>query len=74
LLQKRKYQTSDFLYLFPTTTIQRFGYLLDEVLEYKEKAKILLERVKQSEIKFRKSLLKSEVQSVEISDYEQNKV
>ena len=74
MLQKRKYQTSDFLYLFPTTTIQRFGYLLDEVLEYKEKAKILLERVKQSEIKFRKSLLKSEVQSVEISDYEQNKV
>lgn len=73
-MQKRKYQTSDFLYLFPTTTIQRFGYLLDEVLEYKEKAKILLERVKQSEIKFRKSLLKSEVQSVEISDYEQNKV
>jgi predicted transcriptional regulator of viral defense system len=66
--------TPDFLQLFPATTIQRFGYLLDEVLEQKDKAKILLEKVKQAGIKFRKTLLKPEIQVGKSSEYEQNEI
>jgi predicted transcriptional regulator of viral defense system len=66
--------TPDFLQHFPTTTIQRLGYMLDEVLEYGDKAKILLEKVKQAGIKFRKTLLKPEVQVDELSEYEQNTI
>ena len=66
--------TPDFLKLFPVTAIQRFGYLLDEVLEQGDKAKILQEKVKQAGIKFRKTLLKPEIQSGELSEYEQNEI
>jgi predicted transcriptional regulator of viral defense system len=66
--------TPDFLQLFPATAIQRLGYLLDDVLEYGDRAKILLEKVKQAGIKFRKTRLKPEIQVGELSDYEQNEV
>ena len=66
--------TPDFLRLFPVTVIQRFGYLLDKVLEYDDRAEILLEKVKQARIKFRKTLLKPEIQADNLSDYEQNEI
>ena len=66
--------TPDFLQYFPVTAIQRFGYMLDEILGYEDMAEILLKKVKQAEIKFRKTLLKPEVKIDLISDYEQNKV
>jgi predicted transcriptional regulator of viral defense system len=64
----------DFLQLFPTTAIQRFGYLLDEVLEQGDKAKIWIEKVKQAGIKFRKTGLKPDIQVGEPSEYEQNEI
>jgi predicted transcriptional regulator of viral defense system len=64
--------TPDFLQLFPVPVIQRFGYLLDEVLERGDKAKILLEKVKQAGIKFRKTLLKPEIQTSDYSGFEHN--
>lgn len=66
--------TPDFLKLFPATAIQRFGYLLDEVLEQNDKAKILLERVKAAGIKFRKTLLRPEIEAVEQSEYENSDI
>jgi predicted transcriptional regulator of viral defense system len=66
--------TPDFLKLFPATAVQRFGYLLDEVLEQGDKAKILREKVKQAGIKFRKTLLKPEIQAGELSEYEENDI
>jgi predicted transcriptional regulator of viral defense system len=64
--------TPDFLHLFPATTIQRLGYLLDEVLEQQDKAKLLLETVRKAGIKFRKTLLKTDIQSDDMSGYDQN--
>jgi predicted transcriptional regulator of viral defense system len=64
--------TPDFLRLFPSTVIQRFGYLLDEVLEQGDRAKILLKKTKQAGIKFRKTLLKPEIQTGDLLEYEQN--
>lgn len=66
--------TPDFLRLFPITVIQRFGYILENILEYSDKAKIFLEKVNQADIKFRKTLLVSEKQTFKLSDYEHNKV
>ncbi|GHT50656.1 hypothetical protein AGMMS49982_06380 [Bacteroidia bacterium] len=66
--------TPDFLQLFPATAIQRLGYLLDEVLEQEGKAGILLEKVKQAGIKFRKIGLKPEIQIGEPFEYEQNEI
>lgn len=65
--------TPDFLRFFPATTIQRFGYLLDAVLEQENKSKLLLETVKKAGIKFRKTLLKPYIQPDGFSEYEQNK-
>ena len=64
----------DLLQLFPVPVIQRFGYLLDEVLENGDMAKILLEKTKQAGIKFRKTLLKSEIHANEQSCFEENEV
>jgi predicted transcriptional regulator of viral defense system len=66
--------TLDFLQLFPSTAIQRFGYLLDEILEQGGRAKMLLEKAKQAGIKFRKTLLKPEIQADDLSEYKQNEV
>ena len=65
--------TPGFLQLFPVPVIQRFGYLL-EILEYHNKAKILLEKTKQAGIKFRKTLLKPNISVNELSEFEQNKI
>ncbi len=54
--------TPDFLGLFPIAIIQRFGYILDEVLERADKAKIFMDKVTQAGIKFRKTPLKPEMQ------------
>jgi len=64
--------TPDFLQLFPATAIQRFGYMLEEVLDYGDKAQILSKKVKQAGIKFRKTMLKPEIQVNKLSDLEQN--
>jgi predicted transcriptional regulator of viral defense system len=66
--------TPDFLKLFPATAIQRLGYMLEEVLEQTDKAKILQEKVNQAGIKFRKTLLKPDMQATELSEYEQNEM
>jgi hypothetical protein len=49
-----------FFSFFPATTIQRLGYILNELLGYKEIAEILLEKALQSGLSFRKTLLKPE--------------
>ena len=66
--------TPDFLKLFPATAIQRFGYLLEEVLEYGDRAEKLSEKVKQAGIKFRKTLLKPEIHIRELQECEQNEI
>jgi predicted transcriptional regulator of viral defense system len=53
--------TPDFLRLFPVAIIQRFGYILDEVLERADKAKIFMDKVTQAGIRFRKTPLKPEI-------------
>jgi predicted transcriptional regulator of viral defense system len=60
----------DFFKLFPTTAIQRLGYILDIVLEYSDMAGTLLKKTKQSGIKFRYTSLKPEIQ--QDVDYERN--
>lgn len=64
--------TPDLMHLFPVPVIQRFGFLLDKVLEDDDKAKIWLEKTKQAGIKFRKTLLKPEMQMSDFSDFEHN--
>ena len=66
--------TPDLLQMFTVPVIQRFGYLLDEVLKYGDKAKILLEQTRQVGIKFRKTLLKPEIKTNKQSDFEENEV
>ncbi len=61
--------TPDFLGLFPVAIIQRFGYILDEVLEQGAKAKVLMDKVKQAGFKFRKMPLKTDVQLGEQSEF-----
>lgn len=51
---------NDFFTYFPSTTVQRLGYILDEVLEYKEIAQVLCDKAIQAGVSFRKSLLKPE--------------
>jgi predicted transcriptional regulator of viral defense system len=50
----------DFFKYFPAPVIQRLGYLMDEILDYGEQAKILLEKAMQAGVKFRHVLLKPE--------------
>lgn len=50
--------TLDFLTLFPVAIIQRFGYILDGVLEQADKTEMFLDKVKSAGIKFRKTVLK----------------
>lgn len=52
--------SDDFFSFFPSTTVQRLGYILDEVLGYKEIAKVLYKKGRQAGLSFRKSLLKAE--------------
>jgi predicted transcriptional regulator of viral defense system len=66
--------TPDFLQLFPVPVIQRLGYLLNEVLEYSDKAEILLEKTKQAGLKIRKTLLKPDIQVRNYSDFELNEI
>jgi predicted transcriptional regulator of viral defense system len=63
---------SDFFGLFPTTALQRLGYLLDEVLGYTDVAQALRTRAIQSGIKFRYVPLKPENQVVDASLYEKS--
>jgi predicted transcriptional regulator of viral defense system len=63
----------DFLSLFPISIIQRFGYILDEVLEQTYKAKLFLDKVQQAGIKFRKTPLKPNVMSGGQTKFPENK-
>jgi predicted transcriptional regulator of viral defense system len=65
--------TPDFLGLFPVAIIQRFGYILDEVLEREDMAKIFLDKVQQAGIKFRKTPLKPNVKSNGQTELPENK-
>lgn len=51
---------SEFFSFFPATIVQRLGYILDEVLGYKEISKVLYEKGLEAGLSFRKSLLKTE--------------
>jgi predicted transcriptional regulator of viral defense system len=66
--------TLDLLQLFPIPVIQRFGFLLDKVLECDDRAERLLETIKQAGIKYRKTLLKPEIQVSDFSDFEHNEM
>jgi predicted transcriptional regulator of viral defense system len=65
--------TPDFLQLFPVPVMQRLGYLL-EVLEYNNEAGILLKKINQADIKFRKTLLKPEIQVSDFSNFKYNEI
>jgi predicted transcriptional regulator of viral defense system len=65
--------TPDFLRLFPAAIIQRFGYILDEVLEREDMAKIYLDKVQQAGVKFRKTPLKPDVKSNGQTEFPENK-
>ena len=65
--------TPDFLGLFPVAVVQRFGYILDEVLERTDKAEVFMGKVKQAGIKFRTMPLKPDAQSGNLSAHGQNK-
>ena len=64
--------TPDFLGLFPVAVVQRFGYILDEVLERTDKAGVFMGKVKQAGIKFRTTPLKPDAPSSGPA-HEQNK-
>lgn len=64
--------TSDFLRFFPVAVIQRFGYILGNVLERADKTEVFMRKVKQAGIEFRKTPLKPNVQVGELSKYPQN--
>lgn len=51
---------SDFFSFFPITTVQRLGYILDEILGYKEIAETLYKKGEQAGLSFRKTILKPE--------------
>lgn len=50
----------DFFSFFPATTVQRLGYILDEILDCKEIAEVLYRKGQQAGLSFRKTLLKPE--------------
>jgi hypothetical protein len=50
----------DFFSLFPSTTVQRLGYILEEILGYREIAKVLYDKGIQAGLSFRKTPLKPE--------------
>jgi len=60
----------DFFNLFPTTAIQRLGYILDIVLGYSDVASILLKKTKQASVKFRYTSLNPE--TLQDDDCERN--
>lgn len=51
---------NDFFSFFPSPIVQRLGYILDEILGYKEIAETLYEKGLKAGLSFRKSLLKPE--------------
>lgn len=51
---------SDFFSFFPSTTVQRLGYILDEILNYKEIAETLYKKGLRAGLSFRKTRLKPE--------------
>ena len=58
---------SDIFSLFPSTTVQRLGYILDEILGYKQVAEILYNKAIQAGLSFRKALLKPENDTIQVS-------
>jgi predicted transcriptional regulator of viral defense system len=58
---------ADLFSFFPTTTIQRLGYMLDEILDYKDIAETLFKKALQAGLSFRKTLLKSENDDTQFS-------
>jgi predicted transcriptional regulator of viral defense system len=66
--------TPEFLTQFPASIIQRMGYLLEKILDQGSKASVLYEKSNQAGIPFRKTLLKSDKQAGNLSDYEYNEV
>ncbi|SFK78461.1 Transcriptional regulator, predicted component of viral defense system [Porphyromonadaceae bacterium KH3CP3RA] len=58
---------NDFFILFPSTIVQRLGYILDEILGYKEIAETLREKALQAGLSFRKADLKPENDSTHAS-------
>jgi len=63
---------SDFLSFFNSAVIQRLGYILEEVLEYKELADTLYQKAKDAGIKFRKYPLKVLGKGISLADYDTN--
>ena len=63
---------SDFLSYFNSAVIQRLGYILEEVLEYKELADTLYQKVNDAGIKFRKYPLKVMGKGVSLTGYDTN--
>lgn len=51
---------NDFFSFFPVTTVQRLGYILDEILDCKEIAETLYKKGKQAGLSFRKTPLNPE--------------
>ncbi len=63
---------SDFLSYFNSAVIQRLGYILEEVLEYKELADTLYQKVNDAGIKFRKYPLQVMGKGVSLTGYDTN--
>lgn len=63
----------DFFGYFNTAVIQRLGYILDEVLGYKEIGDTLYRKVKETGVKFRKYPLKVVKKEAKQNDYDVSK-
>ncbi|MGV8095824.1 MAG: type IV toxin-antitoxin system AbiEi family antitoxin [Mangrovibacterium sp.] len=62
----------DFLGYFSSAILQRLGYILEEVLGYKELAETLYQKAKKAKIKFRKYPLKVVSKETDLGDYDTN--
>jgi predicted transcriptional regulator of viral defense system len=63
---------TDCFNLFPTTAIQRLGYMLDTISEYRDKADMLLRKSRQAHLKFRYTSLKPQTVPATVDEYERN--
>jgi Predicted transcriptional regulator len=64
---------NDSLILFNSAVIQRLGYILEDVLDYKELADTLYQKAESIGIKFRKYPLKTAKNGVKLDNYDINK-
>jgi hypothetical protein len=63
---------ADFFNYFSSAVIQRLGYILEDVLDYKDLADVLYQKAKDAGIKFRKYPLKNASKETNLDSFDMN--